>query len=127
LVQDLCVPPAIHVGFAGRQVAARQQPGIEAVVVNLQIPRTGPADLYSGQGENLSHFPGRGGGGSRNGGESGGSGIRRVSGWRLRRAAVQTSSRGTHRSILPVRQSYSVVCANYKPPGDWPAPSPRGH
>src|ERR1019366_7199781 len=92
LVQRLGVPPAIHVGFAGRQVAAGQQSCIEALVVNLQIPRTAPADLYAGQGEDLSHFPGRGGGRSGSGGNSGGSGIRRLSGWLLRRAAVQTSS-----------------------------------
>ena len=58
LVQSLRVPPAIHVGFTGRQIAARQQPRIEALVVDLEVPRPPPTDLYAGQGEHLGNLPG---------------------------------------------------------------------
>ena len=58
LVQSLGVPPAIHVGFTRRQVAAREQPCIEALVADLEIPRAPPADLYARQGEHLGHLPG---------------------------------------------------------------------
>ena len=66
-----------------------EQPLIEALVVNLNVPRAGPADLYAGERENFRHFPGGGGPGMSGGVWDCG---RRL----LSRVAVQTSSRGTH-------------------------------
>src|SRR5260370_2496344 len=100
LVQRLGVPPAVHVGFTRRQVAAREQPCIEALVADLEIPRSAPADLYARQGENLGHLPGRGRRTARSNEGCGGSGFWRARQWLLRRGTVQTGSRGTHFSLL---------------------------